>query len=313
MSTCTSRCIRITRKLQAPFYATVKFAPATLATLLLIFCCDTSTAEDQLRYCADADPGSPVNSHVLAVATLNISHGRNTAMNQMFVSTKRTYENLDRIAAFLDEMDADIVALQEADAESKWSGKFDHVQYLIDHTSFNCFIHGRHARSWMYAYGTALLSKTGFLESRSFDFQPTPPTTTKGFVQARFDWSVNGEIVPVTIVSVHLDFSSKKVRDSQIDEMIAEFSGLNSELIIMGDLNSEWSDKQPHVRNLAEALGLAAYDPDATDLGSYKSTTGKRLDWILVSPQLEFVEYKVLPDVVADHLAVYAEIQYRGE
>lgn len=40
-----------------------------------------------------------------------------------------------------------------------------------------------------------------------------------------------------------------------------------------------------------ERLGLAAYDTNATDLGTYKSLDGKRLDWILISSQLEFVEY----------------------
>jgi len=312
MSTCTSPCIHTTRKLHAPPYATVKYAPATLAILLLIFCRTSVAAEDQSRHCADADPESPVNSQTLAVATLNISHGRNTAMNQMFVSTKRTYENLDRIAAFLDEIDVDIVALQEADAESKWSGKFDHVRYLVDNTEFNCSIHGRHARSWLYAYGTALLAKNGLAESKSMEFEPTPPTTTKGFVQAKFDWSVNGETTPVTVVSVHLDFSSKKVRDAQINEMITVLSKLDSDLIIMGDLNSEWFDERPHVRYLAKGLGLEAYNPDGPGLGTFKSQDGKRLDWILISSRLEFVEYKVLPDVVADHLAVYAEIQYRG-
>jgi endonuclease/exonuclease/phosphatase family metal-dependent hydrolase len=234
------------------------------------------------------------------------------ALNQLFVSEKRTYKNLDRIAALLEEVDADIVALQEVDAASKWSGKFDHVQYLVDSTDYFCFVHGRHARSWLYSYGTALLSKSSLAEARSIDFAPSPPTTNKGFVTANFNWSVYGKNIPVTIVSVHLDYSRKNVRDSQIEEMIAALADHDSQLIIMGDLNSGWTDKRPHVRNLAEGLGLEVYDPESADLGTYKSTAGKRLDWILLSPRLEIIEYKVLPDVVSDHLLVYAEIRYRG-
>jgi endonuclease/exonuclease/phosphatase family metal-dependent hydrolase len=45
----------------------------------------------------------------------------------------------------------------------------------------------------------------------------------------RFDWSVDGELFPVTVVSVHLDYFRKTVRDSQIDEMVAAFSGLESD------------------------------------------------------------------------------------
>jgi len=285
----------------------------TLAVIILVACRIGAAAEEQSGRCNETGPDALISSPTITLSTLNVSHGRNTALNQLFVSKKRTYRNLDRIAAFLDKIDANFVALQEADAASKWSGTFDHVQYLVDNTRYNCFIHGRHARSWLYSYGTALLSTSGLVDSRSVDFEPSPPTTTKGFVQAKFDWHVDGKIVPVTLVSVHLDYSRKKVRDSQIEEMVAALSALKSELIILGDLNSRWSDKRSHVRDLAEGLGLEAYDPDAADLGTYKSTTGKRLDWILVSPRLEFVEYKVPPDVVADHLAVYAEIRYRGE
>jgi endonuclease/exonuclease/phosphatase family metal-dependent hydrolase len=51
---------------------------------------------------------------------------------------------------------------------------------------------------------------------------------------------------------------------------------------------------------------LRAYRPAAQELGTYKGT--KRLDWILISQELSFVDYTVLPDVVSDHLAVLATI-----
>jgi len=65
-------------------------------------------------------------------------------------------------------------------------------------------------------------------------------------------------------------------------------------------------------RSLADALDLQAFLPEQNALGTYKGTTGKRLDWILISQELAFEAYEVLPDIVADHLAVYAEISYRG-
>jgi hypothetical protein len=68
-----------------------------------------------------------------------------------------------------------------------------------------------------------------------------------------------------------------------------------------------------HVRMLADKLNLRAFQPEARGLGTYKDSTGKRLDWILITQELEFVDYRVLPDVVADHLAVYAEIIFRGQ
>jgi endonuclease/exonuclease/phosphatase family metal-dependent hydrolase len=35
----------------------------------------------------------------------------------------------------------------------------------------------------------------------------------------------------------------------------------------------------------------------------------RRFDWIMISNELEFVSYKVLPDIISDHLAVVAEVK----
>ena len=83
-------------------------------------------------------------------------------------------------------------------------------------------------------------------------------------------------------------------------------------IIVAGDLNGEWKKEGSAVRVLAERFGLLPYRPEAEDLGTYKSVTGKRLDWILVSPDLNFVSYRVVPEVLSDHLAVVAEISLRA-
>jgi endonuclease/exonuclease/phosphatase family metal-dependent hydrolase len=43
-----------------------------------------------------------------------------------------------------------------------------------------------------------------------------------------------------------------------------------------------------------------------------RATCGaKRIDWILISADLEFISYKVLPEAVSDHHGVVAEIGMR--
>ena len=95
--------------------------------------------------------------------------------------------------------------------------------------------------------------------------------------------------------------------------MIDALSGLETPLIIAGDLNSEWLDENSPVKALMEGLGLRAYKPEQPGMGTYKSTSGKRLDWILISQGLRFIEYAVVPDIVSDHQAVRAEIGLLGE
>ena len=282
---------------------------------IAIACCSILTliaavvdAAEMNSYCPDTTPEITVKTDVLTLLTLNASHGRKTALNQMLVRKKRTYENLDLIASLLKESDADIVALQEADAPSRWSGKFDHVDYLRDNTEYRCSLMGQHADTWLYTFGTALLSKSRMSEVESVSFPVSPPTTTKGFVKTSITWDVQGHEVPVTIVSVHLDFSRKRVRDIQVSMLVEELKDTKPPLIVLGDFNSRWDQKRSHVQQLAHALELKAYEPENDLLGTYKKTDGKRLDWILVSHDLTFSRYEVLPDIVSDHLAVYAEL-----
>ncbi len=62
------------------------------------------------------------------------------------------------------------------------------------------------------------------------------------------------------------------------------------------------------VRILARELGLRAFDPVAQGLGTYKGS--ERLDWVLISNELVFVDYTVLPDIVSDHLALLTRIAW---
>jgi len=270
----------------------------------------TSEIESMHSSCSD-NSESAIVARPLRLLTLNVSHGRATAMNQIFVSKKKTYENLDEISELLLLADADLIALQEADAESRWSGRFDHVSYIAEQAKYPCFVHGLHSTSWISSYGTALLAHAEMLEPRSVRFKPSPPSKQKGYVSAQFVWRSGAVPVRVTVASVHFDFLGRKTRDKQVTEMISELSSVDGPLIILGDLNSEWLHDESHVQRLAVELRLRAFDPESENLGTYKKPTGSRLDWILVSEELEFETYRTLPDIVSDHFAVYAEINVR--
>ena len=111
----------------------------------------------------------------------------------------------------------------------------------------------------------------------------------------------------IDIVSVHLDFSRQSVRERQIEEMSNVLAGRSFPIIILGDFNSDWFEQENVIRKLADDFKLKAYRPEAVDLATYNSEN-RRLDWILISDDLEFAEYRILPDVVSDHYAVYASI-----
>lgn len=270
------------------------------------------SASDFVNICRVHETPDALPDDTIQVLSLNISHGRNTALNQLLVSREQTYLNLDKIATLLGEVAPDVVAFQEADAPSRWSGDFDHVAYLAEQSGFPCFVHGRHSATWISRYGTALLSHSRPGEAESVRFSPSWPSKQKGFVFAMYEWAVEQRYVQLTVVSVHFDFMRASVRDQQVSELIARLSAIDGPLIIMGDLNSQWAQESSQVQALANKMNLSAFSPESGSLGTYKDPAGKRLDWILISPELEFAEYEVLPEIVADHFAVYAEIAYRG-
>ena len=106
---------------------------------------------------------NPLVQPELLVVTLNMAHGRKDGRNQMLLKGETIRANLLDVAALMNRSSADVIALQEADAESRWSGQFNHVELLAQKSRFNCFIHGIHASKRLYDFGTALMSATAWV------------------------------------------------------------------------------------------------------------------------------------------------------
>lgn len=254
-----------------------------------------------------------LEKETLRVVTLNVAHGRKDARNQVFLAEESIRSNLLEVAGLMRKAQADVFALQEADAESSWSGKFDHVSLLAEHSGYSCFVHGIHASNRVYDFGTALLSPHAFQGEFVHTFQPSPPTTTKGISVAALDWNPGGGASPalkIKFVSVHLDFSRRSVRRAQISEMESLLAKIEGPMVLMGDFNTDWQTDESSLKYLAELLDLQVFQPHAAGFSTY-GDKGARLDWILISPELEFVNYTVVPDVVSDHYAVAADISLK--
>lgn len=249
----------------------------------------------------------------LRVMTLNLAHGRKDGINQLLLGEHKIRQNLSTVAEAIRQSGVDIVALQEADGPSRWSGGFDHVAELAHQARFPVYQRASHAQGWLFDYGTAILSRSGFHETVEYAFEPSPPTLTKGFLLAQVLWRPRpgmSKVVPVDIISVHLDFSRESVRQQQIAEISKVLKNRDNLLIVMGDFNSDWFAGDSAVKQLSERAGLHTYEPTRDNLGTYKS--GKqRLDWILISSELGFNRYEVLPHVLSDHGAVVADIVLR--
>jgi endonuclease/exonuclease/phosphatase family metal-dependent hydrolase len=140
----------------------------------------------------------------------------------------------------------------------------------------------------------------------SIKFSPAPPTFSKGAVISTVQFPGNSG-VDIDIVSVHLDFARKSVRQRQAEELFDRLKERNRPLILMGDFNCEWVSKEQTLKSLSRMLNVKAYHPYAINLATYPAS-GRRLDWILISPELEFLSYRIFNDKMSDHLGVISEI-----
>jgi endonuclease/exonuclease/phosphatase family metal-dependent hydrolase len=238
--------------------------------------------------------------------TLNVAHGRKNGPFQLFQRKEDIQSNLVDIADVIEREGPDVVALQEIDGPSFWSGGFNHVRYLTLRAGMDHWVRGRHVQGRGLSYGTALLSKRPLRDVISYRFAPSRPTLRKGFVVSSVSWPGYPQI-QIDVVSLHLDFFRSSVRHRQVEDLIEQLSERGNPLIVMGDFNTDSFRRGSPLRVLMNKLSLRVYQPSAPDLLTF-SKTRKRLDWIFISPEMEFNSYEVLPDVLSDHAVVMAEI-----
>ncbi len=242
----------------------------------------------------------------LKVMTLNLAHGRGPGRHQLLQSTETIQANLLTTAQFLQRYAPDVVALQEADGPSFWSGRFDHVEYLATSTGLRYVVHAEHVKGPGLSYGTALASRIRPSNPASVTFDPDLSPFPKGFVVATLPWP-DAPSIAVDVVSLHLDFLSEAARRAQAAELIATLKQRGNAVVVMGDFNSQWTRDDSAVRLIAAELCLSTLGGTDSELATFPRHDS-RLDWILISRELKFVAYETLPESVSDHRGVLAEI-----
>jgi endonuclease/exonuclease/phosphatase family metal-dependent hydrolase len=251
--------------------------------------------------------GQPADS--LRLMSLNIAHARRKAQHQSLLKDTTIRRNLGLIADVLGREQPQVVALQEADGPSFWSGGFDHVAALAGLAGFPHAFRGEHNLKAPgrldLSYGTALLSQLPLASTHSQAFLQNW-RDTKGFVAATVaPDALGGE--PVDVVSIHLDFLAERVRRRQVEQLVERFRGHDGHLVVMGDFNCPWSERRRSLDLLMHELKLRpCRDGAHATYPAWRPLV--RLDWILVSEGLDFSAYQTLDDRVSDHLGVIAEV-----
>jgi endonuclease/exonuclease/phosphatase family metal-dependent hydrolase len=241
--------------------------------------------------------------------TINCAHGARAPIPAVLVGRDAITRNVDAIAATIDGVHPDIVAVQEVDRGAFWTSHVDEVALLARGARMAHAVFGPHKDvPWLgLHHGTALLSRVPVDGSQSEAFH-TWALDDKGWVRAGIAPEAFGGRA-VDVVSVHLDPFTPWARRSQIAAMARVFEHRARPLIVMGDMNAAWGkDGRGDVARLSSALGLHAWQPTEA-LDTYPSGhPWRRLDWILLSQELKFASHETVPGRVSDHRGVAADV-----
>jgi len=256
-----------------------------------------------------AAPDAPplAETDVLRVMTFNIAHGRGTGSHQAWRHAQDLDSNVRRIGDLLVKWRPHLVALQEVDRPSWWSGGSDQLA-VLERYAVAYRAEGRHVQGLGLHYGAALLSRMPIHESYSLRFPVRWPTWPKGYVAARVHWPGHPDR-RFTVVSVHLDFASDARREEQTSVMIDHLRREDRPLIVMGDLNAEHRAGSP-VQRLMQELDLHTWRATTTDADPTFPGLDSRIDWILVSSSFEILDYRVLRDAPSDHRPVVMDLAW---
>lgn len=250
----------------------------------------------------------------LRLLTFNIAHGRGLNPIQGLTSPRKLRANLRRIAALLERVAPDVVALQEIDERSRWAGNFDHLDYLRVHTRFPHSVFGiNNRRSGLLnlCYGNALLSRHPIGSAETVVFGQRR-LGEKGFLYVELE--VGGRCVP--LVNLHLHFGSRGQRLRQLEHLIAwlrEKHRLHAKLwsvppIICGDFNNPGSRDDATASLLSHLSDYCDYTLYPATGGTFPSPLPQRaLDFIFLPAKCTHVKCEIVRSLLSDHLPVVVE------
>lgn len=207
----------------------------------------------------------------------------------------------DRIITVLREINADVIALQEADRRFGQRESVLPRQTIDDHTPWKVVSLGTRPLS-MGWHGNALLVRRDIevVDARAV---PLPTLEPRGAICAELGVGNHR----VRVVGMHLDLSGLR-RRHQIEAICRHIDDQDTACpaVLMGDLN-EWSP---------QAGALRAFRPDLSVLAPGRSFPARRplaqLDRVVVSADWTVeglgVHHSALSAVASDHLPVWARL-----
>lgn len=265
----------------------------------------------------------------LRVVSFNMAHGRGlAASNWDGGSFEARMVRLDEIAAVLDSLNADVVILNEVDFNCSWSHGINQAHYLAEAAGYPYRVEQRNFDMqiawWSWRFGNAILSRLPVLEANVVDLPgyvwwETALAGKKRGIWCELQWDDRQFV----LIGIHLSSRSETLRVESAEHIITLLERTQHDSVILaGDMNASppgftFAQQDDNGRNTMDIFvqsTLFRRRPDGShavdaDLTFSSNQPDRAIDWILIPPSWEFVEYIVHRSDVSDHGAVLAVIE----
>ncbi|RMG97757.1 MAG: hypothetical protein D6706_08000 [Chloroflexi bacterium] len=232
-------------------------------------------------------------SFPLRVMTYNIHDGFDT----------NGHLGMEAIAQVIESQQPDIIALQEISRGWAVNGSIDTLIWLSRRLNMP-YIYGPTADP---LWGNAILSRHPLINQGTAPLPTETLLLRRGFTWAELD---PGDGTPITVVSTHFHHKDgdDNIRTAEAEALLQFWQG-RPRTILMGDFNATPNDEAIQKLKAAgfqDVIELNGITPGYT---SPSTNPTKRIDYILITPDLTAENVTIPIATSSDHLSVAATIQ----
>src|ERR1700712_5141857 len=251
----------------------------------------------------------------LRLLTFNIAHARGLSFHQGLRTVKQLCTNLVKIAKLIQRLEVDIVALQEIDENSRWSGSFDHLAFLREHTGlpYSAFgINNRRTGRYHLNYGNAVLSRFPIVHAETIPFG-AGKIGEKGFIFVEIDL---GKRKRLPLFNIHMHHSSRPQRLKQVirlmhyldEQKLHRASLWGAGPVVCGDFNNPSNSPDA----TSTLLGYFEQSNNYTLLPKTGRTfpspfPARALDYVFLPDQCQQPKAEIVRCMLSDHRPVLVE------
>ncbi|MHB9138385.1 MAG: endonuclease/exonuclease/phosphatase family protein [Victivallaceae bacterium] len=242
----------------------------------------------------------------MRILVYNIAYGTGSPggiHKQLFTAhryLKADAEHFEKISGFIEQSNADIVGLVEADAGSYRTGYHDQIAELaarLKHYHIDSVKYGENSFSRnipiLNKQSNALLTRDRSIEAKLHFF-------SRGMKKLVIEAEING----VKVFVIHLALR-KSVRAKQL-AVLAEMIPPRAPVIVAGDFNAVADSEE--MQDFMQTTGLI--NPNRKNLPTYPAWRPKRqLDYLLHSPEIVPEHFEIPQVVYSDHLPLIMDFK----